>query len=66
MRSEEAIAACSTLNFSDRSEIGRQNRSEYWMNATRTPRVSAPDRTSVPPRTRMSAIASAARSSIAG
>ena len=34
MRSEEAIAACSMLNFSERSEIGRQKRSEYWMKAT--------------------------------
>jgi len=33
MRSEAAIAAWRMLNFSDRSEIGRQNRSEYWMNA---------------------------------
>ena len=66
MRSDEAIAACSTLNFSERSEIGRQNRSEYWMKATRTPMVSAPERTSAPPRSRMSAIARAARSSIAG
>ena len=45
MRSEAAIAACSTLNFSDRSEIGRQKRSEYWMKATSTPRVSPPART---------------------
>ena len=49
MRSEAAMAACSTLNFSDRSEIGRQKRSEYWMNATSTPRVSPPARTFPPP-----------------
>ncbi len=66
MRSEAAIAACSTLNFSERSEIGRQKRSEYWMNATSTPSVSAPESTCEPPWIRISAIARAARNSIAG
>ena len=66
MRSEAAIAACSTLNFSDRSEIGRQKRSEYWMKATSTPSVTAPASTCEPPLIRISAVASAARNSIAG
>ena len=39
MRSETAIAACRMLNFSERSEIGRQKRSEYWMKATSAPSV---------------------------
>ena len=49
MRSEAAIAACSTLNFSERSEIGRQKRSEYWMKATSAPSVSPPASTCAPP-----------------
>ena len=66
IRSEEAMAACRMLNFSERSEIGRQKRSEYWMKATSTPRVTVPRRTSPPPQTRMRPTARAARSSIAG
>src|ERR1051326_3882280 len=31
MRSEEAIAACRMLNFSDMSLIGRKKGCEYWM-----------------------------------
>jgi len=49
MRSAEAIAACITLNFSDRSEIGCQKRSEYWMKATSAPSDRAPSRTRPPP-----------------
>ena len=49
MRSDAAIAACSTLNFSERSEIGRQKRSEYWMNATSAPSVRLPASTPAPP-----------------
>ncbi len=49
MRSEAAIAAWRMLNFSERSEMGRQNRSEYWMKATSTPRVSPPASTFPPP-----------------
>ena len=49
MRSELAMAACTMLNFSDRSEMGRQKRSEYWMKATSTPRVTPPARTWPPP-----------------
>jgi hypothetical protein len=42
MRSEAAMAACRMLNFSERSEMGRQKRSEYWMKATSAPRVRVP------------------------
>ena len=49
MRSEEAIAACSMLYFSERSEIGRQKRSEYWMKATSAPSVRPARITSPPP-----------------
>ena len=34
IRSDEAIADCRTLNFSDMSLIGRKKRCEYWRNAT--------------------------------
>jgi hypothetical protein len=49
MRSDDAMAACKMLNFSERSEIGRQRRSEYSMKATSAPRVSVPARTRPPP-----------------
>ena len=42
IRSDDAIAACSTLNFSDMSLIGRKNRCEYCRNATSEPSVSVP------------------------
>ena len=42
MRSDEAIADCRTLNFSDMSLIGRKKRCEYWRNATSAPSVSVP------------------------
>ena len=42
MRSEEAIAACRMLNFSDMSLIGRKKRCEYCRKATSDPIVSAP------------------------
>ena len=42
IRSDEAIAACRTLNFSDMSLIGRKKRCEYWRNATSAPSVSVP------------------------
>src|SRR5712692_6210022 len=42
IRSEEAIADCRTLNFSDMSLMGRKNRCEYWMKATSAPSVSVP------------------------
>ncbi len=66
IRSDEAIAACSTLNFSDMSLIGRKKRCEYCMNATSAPIVTALRRTLAPPYQMMSADASAATSSIAG
>ena len=40
IRSDDAIADCRTLNFSDMSLIGRKNRCEYWRNATSAPSVS--------------------------
>ncbi len=43
------MAACRMLNFSERSEIGRQKRSEYWMKATSAPSVTVPVSTSPPP-----------------
>jgi len=66
MRSDEAIAACSTLNFSDMSLIGRKNRCEYWRNATRAPSVSVRLITPPPPYQMISAEASVATASIAG
>ena len=66
IRSDEAIAACMTLNFSDMSLIGRKNRVEYCMNATSAPSDSAFRRTADPPYQMINAEASAATSSIAG
>ncbi len=66
MRSDEAIAPCRMLNFSDMSLIGRKKRCEYWRNATSEPRVSASWITHPPPIHRISAAASALTSSIAG
>ena len=42
IRSDDAIADCRTLNFSDMSLIGRKKRCEYWRNATSAPSVSVP------------------------
>ena len=66
MRSDEAIAACSRLNFSDMSLIGRKKRCAYCRKATSAPSVSAPDPTQPPPTTMISAAASVATTSIAG
>ena len=66
MRSEDAIADCSTLNFSDMSLMGLKNRCEYCRNATSAPNVSVPLRTLEPPYQMISAEASAAMTSIAG
>ena len=66
MRSEEAIADCSTLNFSDMSLIGRKKRCEYWMKATSAPSVSVLRSTLAPPYQMMSAVASVLTNSIAG
>ena len=59
MRSEEAIAACRTLNFSDMSLIGRKKRCEYKMNATSDPSVSVPCIVQPPPNQMRRAAASA-------
>ena len=40
MRSEDAIAPCSMLYFSERSWIGRKKRRAYWRNAATTPTVT--------------------------
>ncbi len=66
MRSDEAIADCSTLNFSDMSLIGRKKRCEYCRNATSAPIVSVLRSTLAPPYQMISAEASAATTSIAG
>ena len=66
MRSDEAIAACRTLNFSDMSLIGRKKRCEYCRNATSAPSVSVPCSVQPPPNQMMSAAASAPITSIAG
>ena len=66
MRSDDAIAACSTLNFSDMSLIGRKNRCEYWRNATSDPIVSVPCSVQPPPNQMINADASAPMISIAG
>ena len=42
IRSDDAIAACSRLNFSDMSLIGRKKRCAYCRKATRAPMVSVP------------------------
>ena len=66
MRSDEAIAACSTLNFSDMSLIGRKNRCEYCRNATSEPERQRACSTQPPPYQMISAAASAPTTSIAG
>jgi hypothetical protein len=66
MRSDDAIDAWSTLNFSDMSLIGRKNRCEYRRNATSEPRVSEPSSVQMPPNQINSADASAPMISIAG
>ena len=62
MRSDDAIAACSRLNFSDMSLIGRKKRCAYCRKATSAPSVSVPVPTQPPPATMISAAASAATS----
>ena len=66
MRSEEAIADCSTLNLSDMSLIGRKKRCEYCRKATRAPSVSALCITRPPPYQMISADARLLIASIAG
>ena len=60
------MAACSTLNFSDMSLIGRKNRCEYCRKATSDPSVSVPCIVQPPPNQMISAAASAPMTSIAG
>ena len=50
IRSDEAIAACSRLNFSDMSLIGRKKRCAYCRKATSVPSVSVPPCTQPPPQ----------------
>src|SRR5688572_21624978 len=66
IRSDEAIAPCNTLNFSDMSLIGLKNRCEYCRNATSDPSVSASAITRPPPYQMISDAASALTSSTAG
>jgi len=66
MRSDEAIAPCRMLNFSDMSLIGRKKRCEYCRNATSEPSVSASWMTQPPPIQMMSDAARALTSSTAG
>ena len=66
IRSDDAMAACRMLNFSDRSLMGRKKRCEYWMNATREPSVSVPSSVQAPPYQMMAAVATAPISSTAG
>ena len=55
IRSDDAIADCRTLNFSDMSLIGRKKRTAYWRNATSAPSVSVPRSTLAPPYQMISA-----------
>ena len=66
MRSDEAIADCMTLNFSDMSLIGRKKRCEYWTKATSAPSVSVFWITLPPPYQMMSDVARVLTTSIAG
>ena len=66
IRSDEAIAACRMLNFSDMSLIGRKNRCEYCRKATSAPSVSVLRRTLSPPYQMIKADASALTASMAG
>ena len=66
MRSDDAIADCMTLNFSDRSLIGRKNCCAYPMNATSEPSVTVSCSARPPPYQRIRPVATAPSSSIAG
>ena len=66
MRSEAAIAACMTLNFSERSVMGWKNRREYWRNATRTPTDTTPRSAHPPPIHTIRPTDTAARTSMTG
>ncbi|MND00508.1 hypothetical protein D3C83_191500 [compost metagenome] len=66
IRSDDAMAACITLNLSDMSLMGRKNRCAYCRNATSAPSVSVPASTVMPPYQMISADASAPTASTAG
>ena len=59
IRSDEAIADCRTLNFSDMSLIGRKKRCEYWRNADQRAERQLCRSTLAPPYQMISAEASA-------
>jgi hypothetical protein len=66
IRSDDAMAAWRTLNFSDMSLIGLKKRCAYWRNATSEPSVSVLSSVQPPPNQIISAEASAPTTSIAG
>jgi hypothetical protein len=66
IRSDDAIAACRTLNFSDMSLIGRKKRLEYSRNATSDPIVRVFWSVQRPPNQIISAAARAPMISMAG
>ena len=67
IRSDEAIAACRMLNFSDMSEIGRKKRCRVQQERDERARASAsPGGPQPPPNQIVSAAASALMTSIAG
>ena len=66
MRSLAAMADCRMLYLSLMSWMGRQKRSEYWMNMFSTPMVTTPESTPKPPRQMTSAMATAESRSTAG
>ena len=66
MRSLAAMADCRMLYLSLISWMGRQKRSEYWMNIFSTPMVTAPEITPKPPRETTRAMATMESRSTAG
>ncbi len=64
MRSDEAMADCRMLNFSEMSLIGRKNRCEYCRKATSAPSDSVLRSTAPPPHQMISAEASVLTASI--
>ena len=66
MRSDDAIADCRMLNFSDRSLMGLKKRWEYCRHATSTPSSMVSCTARPPPYQMMSAVATAPSTSMAG
>jgi hypothetical protein len=66
IRSDDAIALCSRLYFSERSCSGWKKRRVSWMNAASTPMVSVECSERIPPYQSSRARASAVSSSMAG